>query len=233
MRDTLPVADVFGPVWQGEGAYLGQRCGFVRLGLCNLSCEWCDTAYTWDRTRYDVDAECPPHTAAQLLDKIRALPVSLLVLSGGEPLIHQQSQVLLDVLEATDHEWHIETNGTIKPTTFMRARIEHFTVSPKVATHDPDKLTHKPAALAVFAELARDTRATFKIVASTEADVDAAEQLRAAYGIPRWATYIMPEGTDAATLIARHRQLAQRIEAHKLNTTTRLHVLLHGDERGH
>src|SRR5437764_321458 len=40
-RDTLVVSEVFGPTAQGEGPALGRRCGFVRLGGCNLSCSWC------------------------------------------------------------------------------------------------------------------------------------------------------------------------------------------------
>ena len=56
---TLPLSEVFGPTFQGEGPHAGRRCAFVRLGGCNLSCEWCDTPYTWDATRYDLALENP------------------------------------------------------------------------------------------------------------------------------------------------------------------------------
>ena len=55
--DDLVVAEIFGPTWQGEGPSAGQVAAFVRLGLCNLTCAWCDTAYTWDRSRFDLRAE--------------------------------------------------------------------------------------------------------------------------------------------------------------------------------
>jgi hypothetical protein len=42
----------------------------------------------------------------------------------------------------------------------------------------------------------------------------------------------MPEGTDAATVTARMHELADPVSARGWNLTTRLHVLLWGDERG-
>src|SRR5262245_52198924 len=57
MTESLVVSEVFGPTWQGEGPSIGRRCGFVRLGRCNLACTWCDTPYTWDWERYDPAKE--------------------------------------------------------------------------------------------------------------------------------------------------------------------------------
>jgi 7-carboxy-7-deazaguanine synthase len=56
-KPPLVVSEVFGPTIQGEGPHAGQRAAFVRLGGCNLTCTWCDTAYTWDARRYDLRAE--------------------------------------------------------------------------------------------------------------------------------------------------------------------------------
>ena len=33
---------------QGEGPETGRPSIFVRLSLCNLTCVWCDTPYTWN-----------------------------------------------------------------------------------------------------------------------------------------------------------------------------------------
>ena len=43
---TLVVAEVFGPTVQGEGPSAGRRASFIRLGGCNLHCDWCDTKFT-------------------------------------------------------------------------------------------------------------------------------------------------------------------------------------------
>jgi 7-carboxy-7-deazaguanine synthase len=43
---SLRVSEIFSSV-QGEGPHVGRPSIFLRLGLCNLSCTWCDTPYTW------------------------------------------------------------------------------------------------------------------------------------------------------------------------------------------
>lgn len=45
-RRTLQVSEIFKSV-QGEGPFCGVPSIFLRLGICNLSCVWCDTSYTW------------------------------------------------------------------------------------------------------------------------------------------------------------------------------------------
>ena len=42
---------------QGEGASIGKPSVFLRLALCNLACNWCDTKYTWDWKHYDYSRE--------------------------------------------------------------------------------------------------------------------------------------------------------------------------------
>ena len=55
--DELLVAEIFGPTWQGEGPSAGKVAAFVRLGLCDQACSWCDTPYTWDRACHDLRTE--------------------------------------------------------------------------------------------------------------------------------------------------------------------------------
>lgn len=43
---SLSVSEVFASI-QGEGPHTGRPSVFLRLGLCNLECAWCDTKYTW------------------------------------------------------------------------------------------------------------------------------------------------------------------------------------------
>lgn len=225
---VLPVSEVFGPTFQGEGPHTGMRTGFVRLGLCNLSCEWCDTPYTWDSTRYDVDKECPPTTVAEVHRRLRALDVRTVCLSGGEPLMHHAKLAPLLTPEWT---WHCETNGTIAPPAWWQHAVQHTSVSPKVNTHDPEKKRLKWAALETWNEYAMRGTAVFKFVASSPADLNHVQTVVDRVGIAAEHVWVMPEGRTAGVLLARHQLLAPHIEHRGWNTTTRLHSLLYGEER--
>lgn len=225
----LPVSEVFGPTWQGEGPHAGTRTGFVRLGLCNLSCEWCDTPYTWDASRFRIDKECPPTTVEEVHALLRPMDVRTVCLSGGEPLIHKAK---LPALLSPAWSWQVETNGTIVPPSWWAEMVEHTSVSPKVNTRDPFRKRIKPKALAAWRELAEDGKAAFKFVCSEPADLDAVADVVELARIGPEHVWVMPQGTDAATVLARHRELADAIEDRGWHTTTRLHTLLYGQERG-
>jgi len=64
---TLSVAGVVGPVVHGQGAASGRRCSVIQLGGCNLSCSWCDSAFTWDSTRFDLSRELAYWSVPQIV----------------------------------------------------------------------------------------------------------------------------------------------------------------------
>ena len=225
----LPVAEVFGPTFQGEGPHCGRHTAFVRLGLCNLACSWCDTPYTWDYSRFDVADDCPETSIPTIHDRLRAIPTDTVTLTGGEPLMHHR---FLDRLMLPEWEWHAETNGTIAPPVYWAALVEHTTVSPKINTGDPYAKRIKPAVLDQWNELAIDGRAAFKFVVTDVTDLDAVQDVVDCVGINPRYVWIMPEGVSAIALIARHRQLAKAILDRGFNTSTRLHTLLYEQERG-
>lgn len=230
---TLPVSEVFGPVWQGEGPHTGRRCSFLRLGLCNLRCAWCDTPYTWDTTRYDIHAECPDRDPHWIHQRLIEHETSLLILSGGEPLIHQNSAALHDLLGNITHELHVETNGTLIPAGWLQERVGHWTVSPKLAHGgDPEDRRIHGDALHAFAELAVLGRCAWKIVVGNEADVKEASQLMDHFAVPSAARWLMPEGITAVDVLDRARHLERSIAESGANLTLRQHTLLYGTERG-
>lgn len=227
--DELVVSEVFGPTFQGEGPSLGQRAGFVRLGRCNLDCSWCDTPYTWDWERHDPAAELRRVPVGAVVDALAAMDPEIVVVTGGEPLLQQRR--LVPLLEAcATHGWatEVETNGTLAPDDAVVALVTRWNVSPKLANSGiPVERRIVPSAL----DALRSTgAAVFKFVVSQPADLDEVASLVDACALsPVW---IMPEGTDARTVLARARQLAEPVLARGWNLTTRLHVLLWGDERG-
>lgn len=223
---SLVVAEVFGPTWQGEGPSLGRTAAFVRLGRCNLACTWCDTPYTWDWTRFDPAAELAERSVDSVLADVDAMgPVELLVVTGGEPLLQQSRLVpLLAGARGRGLRVEVETAGTLAPSEEVVGLVDAFNVSPKLANSgNPAERRHKPEVLAAFMATGK---AAFKFVVRDAAELDEV----AAFGVaPVW---VMPEGTDAETLTARMRALAEPVLARGWNLSPRLHVHLWGDRRG-
>ncbi len=230
-RLTLPVNEVYGPVMQGEGPHTGKPVSFLRLGRCNLSCSWCDTPYTWDAARYDLDTENTPMTCQQIGQLLPAR--GTVVLSGGEPMLHATNPVLRELLDRPGRIWHVETNGTIAPPLWMEDRVAHWSVSPKLSgSGDPAKKRLKPAALTRYTEMAKVGLAAFKFVVGDDLELIETDRLVREYRIPASQVWVMAEGTTAAAQIAGMRWLEPQAARRGWNLTPRLHVLMHDDERG-
>lgn len=232
----LLVSEVFGPTLQGEGPSLGQRAGFVRLGRCNLDCgagpgsTWaCDTPYTWDWTRFDPETELRPAGVQSLVEQLSGMAIDLVVVTGGEPLLQQRRLVpLLEASAARSWPVEVETNGTIVPLPEVVQGVHQFNVSPKLSGSGvPAERAFRPEALAALVACGR---AVFKFVAADPADLDEVAIVTERYGLePVW---IMPAGTTPEEVLRVGRALAEPVLARGWRLTTRLHILLWGDQRG-
>jgi 7-carboxy-7-deazaguanine synthase len=224
---------------QGEGPSQGKPCAFVRLSRCNLACVWCDTAYTW---RFEGDNR--PHRAELTYDRkanqvamaeedaaarISALGQPRLVVTGGEPLLQAPALArMLSMLPGVRVE--IETNGTVASPPALDSLVAQYNVSPKLAhSCNPAELALPPERMA---DWAAEPRAAFKFVIAGPEDVEEVLALAERYAIPRTRIWLMPEGTDAATLDSRAAWLAPLCLKHGLTLSGRLHIHLYGDTRG-
>ena len=226
---SLVVSEVFGPTWQGEGPSAGRRAGFVRLGRCNLSCQFCDTPYTWDWERFDPGAELHRRSVNDVLAQLGRMAISFVVVSGGEPLLQQSGLTeLAAACVARGWSVEVETAGTLAPDPELTEVVARWNVSPKLANSGVDVgRRHKPE---VLRTLESTGRAVFKFVVTEPADLDEVDELVRECDLTE--VWIMPEGTDANTLIARLQTLAEPVLARGWNITTRLHILIWGDRRG-
>ncbi|WP_031147388.1 7-carboxy-7-deazaguanine synthase QueE [Streptomyces erythrochromogenes] len=236
MTSTIVVNEVFGPTVQGEGPSSGQRCAFVRLGGCNLSCRWCDTPYTWDwkgvsdeGRAYDPRKELTRRTTDEVLESLLAMDVALVVISGGEPL-QQQKRLIPLVRSLRDHgiSVEIETNGTIVPTDELVGLGVRFNVSPKLAhSGEPESRRIKPNALKT---LQKTPGVAFKFVCRSHHDLTEVAALQERLGLsPVW---IMPEGKNQPDVTRHLGNIAGEVVQRGWNLSTRLHVLAWGDRRG-
>ena len=95
---SYPVMEHFYTI-QGEGFHQGRAAYFVRLGGCDVGCVWCDVKESWDGSKF------PQLSAKEITAIITQTPAQLVVITGGEPLMHQ-----LDALTAALKEAGLETN---------------------------------------------------------------------------------------------------------------------------
>jgi 7-carboxy-7-deazaguanine synthase len=235
---TLRVSEVFGPTLQGEGRHAGDRVMFLRLMGCNLSCSWCDTPYTWDATRFDLRAETTLMTLREIREALDALDpraTAALVISGGEPLLQQDSDAWAALLhDMTDSRGvHIETNGTIAPNAATLRWTRAIAVSPKLPHAGPHRGHQNPVLNPAWADVVADYPGIFlKVVVLDEADVRTVARHADGMDWPLDRVWVMPEGTEARTLGQRWPGIASEAARVGVNASHRLHVLAWGDERG-
>lgn len=229
---TMPVSEQFGPTIQGEGPHAGRAVQFLRLGGCNLSCTWCDTPYTWDAERFDLSVELTPTTAAHMVDHL--IPGLVLVISGGEPLMHQKNPAwtyLLHGAIARGCPVHVETNGTIVPTDTTEALVDHFSVSPKMG-HAGDHKGRDPSLRDGWRPLLESGQACVKYVVRDADDTRTVAETTAVLGIPAHAVWVMPLGASTEELQARWPHIARAAADLHINASHRTHVLAWGDTKG-
>ncbi len=214
---------------QGEGLSAGKPCAFIRLSGCNLACEWCDTAYTWDWSQHDRKANQIRLSEEQAAARILALKQPRLVITGGEPLL-QGAALARVVALLPGMAIEIETNGTSAPHRALDPLVHQYNVSPKLAhSGNAAALALLPGRLAMWAA---DPRAQFKFVIAATEDLGEVLTLTATHAIPPARVWLMPEGRDSDTLRARARWLAPLCAQHGFNFSDRLHIHLYGDTRG-
>ena len=216
---------------QGEGVSAGRPSVFLRLATCNLTCSWCDTKYTWDWERYDYREQIVSLDTSDVRRRLDAMPCRHLVVTGGEPML-QQAELAPLARSLSDGGWSIEveTNGTIAPDEEMAAAVSQWNVSPKTANSgNREDRREDSDALRAFAAL---PEVYFKFVVADPADVDEVAALVERHRLPESRVLLMPEGTTAKAIRERGVWVAEQCVRRGYRFTTRLHIVLWGDERG-
>lgn len=119
MTGSVRLVEVFSSI-QGEGPYLGERQVFVRLGGCNLLCDYCDEP---DTIPLKSGTACEPAAVkAAVLREAKGKPHPTVSWTGGEPLL--QARALAGLMGwARDEGFknYLETNGVL-PKAFLEVR---------------------------------------------------------------------------------------------------------------
>lgn len=100
----MKVIEIFSSI-DGEGITAGYPAVFIRLAGCNLRCEYCDTKYSYDGGQ-EMSIE-------EIMDKVLSFGICRVTVTGGEPLIHKDIDVLLGCLLIRGLKVNVETNGSV------------------------------------------------------------------------------------------------------------------------
>lgn len=112
----LPIVETFEGI-QTEGFYAFTPMYFIRLAGCNLKCPFCDTNV---KTREVV-------TISELVQRVLRSGRERILITGGEPCIHEDLPLLVKALHRINRLVHLETNGTLQ----VPLGFDWVTVSPK------------------------------------------------------------------------------------------------------
>lgn len=170
---ALPVMEQFYTL-QGEGFHQGRAAYFIRLGGCDVGCVWCDVKESWDASKHPlvpIDA---------LVDEVKKNPGEIVVITGGEPLMHDLS-VLTKTLRQAGLKTHIETSGAHP----LSGQWDWICLSPKKFK------APLPGILPKANEL--------KVVVFNRSDFDWAEKYAAVVS-PACKLYLQPEWDRAAEM---------------------------------
>jgi 7-carboxy-7-deazaguanine synthase len=111
-EQQLPVMEHFYTL-QGEGYHQGRAAYFIRLGGCDVGCVWCDVKDSWDASRhpqYSLNEIVNMAVAGSVENNLNHSDV-LVVITGGEPLMHNLDQ-LTAALKEKGFQTNIETSGS-------------------------------------------------------------------------------------------------------------------------
>jgi 7-carboxy-7-deazaguanine synthase len=242
--DALPINEVFHSL-QGEGKLAGIPSTFVRTSGCNLRCWFCDSYHTsWEPTHgwFDID---------DLVAQVTEYDGDHVVVTGGEPMMHEGVETLLSELSARGYHTTVETNGTI----FRDAPIDLASISPKLASstptedrppaggdadigvwearHERDRLDYE-----TLASLVETYEFQLKFVVTDRADMDEIESLIAELRAQSSArirnddVLLMPEGMTRERLADTRDLTAELALEYGYRYTPRLHVDLWNDAPG-
>lgn len=117
--DTLPVVETFHSV-QGEGFWAGCSAVFIRLAGCDVGCPWCDTKHSWPMAVH------PLRAASDLIQEAVAATPQFVVITGGEPLLHDLTGLTAQLQQA-GLRVHLETSGAHP----LSGQFNWITLSPK------------------------------------------------------------------------------------------------------
>ncbi len=100
----LKVNEIYHSI-QGESTNAGLQCVFIRLTGCNLRCTYCDTEYAF--------FEGKERSVDEIIEEVKKYNCKLVEVTGGEPLMQDESCELMKKLCDEGFSVMLETAGNM------------------------------------------------------------------------------------------------------------------------
>jgi 7-carboxy-7-deazaguanine synthase len=227
----MRIAELFYSI-QGEGRLVGVPSAFIRTSGCNLRCWFCDSGYTsWQ-------PEGESFSIPDILARIAGFPTRHVVVTGGEPLIAPEIEVLCLNLRQRDYHITIETAATV----FKPVECDLASLSPKLSNSTPhereggrfaerhERLRLQPEIIVAFMER---SDYQLKFVIDQPGDVqEVLALLKVLPDVDYAKVLLMPQGVTREELSARGPWLVEECKKHGFCYCPRLHIELYGNQRG-
>ena len=217
---------------QGEGRTMGIPAVFLRLSGCNILCQsdsWvCDTIEVWKK---GVKTSFEDIITDEVLSALRN--GAHLVITGGEPLLHQKKVVEFLKWFHEIYEFipiiEFETNGTIFPDVYLQGVVDYWNVSPKLSNSgEAYNKRFKPEVIKIFNQL---RSSIFKFVIEKEEDFTelAKEYLLL---VDSGKVYLMPAGENQEQLLKSRQIVIDLVKKHYFKYSERLHIVIWNKKTG-
>ena len=167
----------------GESTRAGELAVFIRFKGCNLNCSYCDTKWA-----NETNAEYKNMSVNEICAFVKNTGVKNVTLTGGEPLLQNDVENLIEALISQGNRVEIETNGSISLEKFALLKNRPvFTMDHKL----PSSNMEKYMCLENFEFL--NEHDTVKFVSGSIEDLKKAEEIMKKYNlVKKCHVYISP-----------------------------------------
>jgi len=198
---------------QGEGSWSGLPSIFIRTTGCNLRCSFCDTKYAYS------DGE--EMSIEKIIKSIIKYKCKYVCLTGGEPLIQNDTTSLIDVLIKNKYNVCLETNGSVDLGKICGKKSLMISLDIKCPSSD----MHEKMNIGNIKKLCKEDQ--LKFVIGNKKDYEYAKKIISKYE-PACPVFFQPVyGTNP-------KLLAEWILDDKLNVKLglQIHKMIWGDRKG-
>ena len=115
----LPVMEEFYSL-QGEGFHTGEAAWFIRIGGCDVGCEWCDVKESWDARQF------PAVATDNVVEKALKCKANAVIVTGGEPLLYNLDY-LCNQLKTQGSKFKVQVKSSpfvSRPSSIIKTFIE-------------------------------------------------------------------------------------------------------------